>query len=109
HRIWRPRFAHRCHDALRCAAPRALPGTRDDRRGSERARARRKRARLSARSGRMTTALAAPRAPLDRTLLLILPAAAFMLLLLVYPFLYGLMLSFEPKEGGALGNYRVFF
>jgi putative spermidine/putrescine transport system permease protein len=57
----------------------------------------------------MTTALAAPRAPFDRTLLLIVPAAAFMILLFVYPFLYGLMLSFEPKEGGALANYRVFF
>ncbi len=35
--------------------------------------------------------------------------AAFMLLLFVYPFLYGLALSFEPKEGGALGNYAHFF
>src|SRR5690349_6018316 len=57
----------------------------------------------------MTQALAAPRAPLDRALLLLVPAAAFMLLLFVYPFLYGLLLSFEPKEGGALGNYRHFF
>src|SRR5215510_9975638 len=54
------------------------------------------------------TALVA-RAPFDRALLLILPAAAFMLLLFVYPFLYGLGLSFEPKEGGALGNYKHFF
>src|SRR5205807_9033006 len=57
----------------------------------------------------VTTAIAAPRAPFDRALLLIVPAAAFMVLLFVYPFLYGLMLSFEPKEGGALANYRVFF
>ena len=57
----------------------------------------------------MTTAVAAPRAPFDRSLLLIVPAAAFMFLLFVYPFLYGLLLSFEPKQGGALGNYRVFF
>jgi len=32
-----------------------------------------------------------------------------MLLLFVYPFLYGLGLSFDPKEGGWLGNYRHFF
>ena len=57
----------------------------------------------------MTTAVAASRASFDRTLLLIVPAAAFMLLLFVYPFIYGLLLSFEPKQGGALGNYKVFF
>ena len=45
----------------------------------------------------------------DRTLLLVLPAAAFMLLLFVYPFLYGLALSFRPKEGGLLWNYVHFF
>jgi len=45
----------------------------------------------------------------DRALLLVVPAAAFMLILFVYPFLYGLWLSFEPKEGGWLGNYRHFF
>jgi putative spermidine/putrescine transport system permease protein len=45
----------------------------------------------------------------DRTLLLVVPAAAFMLLLFVYPFLYGLLLSFNPKEGGTLANYTHFF
>jgi putative spermidine/putrescine transport system permease protein len=50
-----------------------------------------------------------PRAPFDRALLLVVPAAAFMVLLFVYPFLYGLGLSFHPKEGGWLGNYRHFF
>ena len=45
----------------------------------------------------------------DRTLLLVVPAAAFMLLLFVYPFLYGLQLSFRPKEGGFLWNYVHFF
>jgi putative spermidine/putrescine transport system permease protein len=45
----------------------------------------------------------------DRTLLLVVPAAAFMLLLFVYPFLYGLQLSFRPKEGGLLWNYVHFF
>jgi putative spermidine/putrescine transport system permease protein len=49
------------------------------------------------------------RAPLDRSLLLVIPAAAFMLLLFVYPFLYGLVLSFNPKEGGLLANYKYFF
>jgi putative spermidine/putrescine transport system permease protein len=58
----------------------------------------------------MTTATSAkPRAPLDPALLLVVPAAAFMLLLFVYPFLYGLVLSFNPKEGGWLANYRFFF
>lgn len=49
------------------------------------------------------------RAHFDRTLLLVVPAAAFMLLLFVYPFIYGLLLSFNPKEGGALANYAHFF
>jgi putative spermidine/putrescine transport system permease protein len=45
----------------------------------------------------------------DRALWLVIPATAFMLLLFVYPFLYGLALSFDPKEGGWLGNYKFFF
>src|SRR6478735_6324492 len=49
------------------------------------------------------------RAPFDRVLFLVIPAAAFMLLLFVYPFLYGLQLSFRPKEGGWLANYAHFF
>lgn len=49
------------------------------------------------------------RAPFDRSLLLVVPGAAFMLLLFVYPFLYGLVLSFRPNQGGALGNYLHFF
>jgi len=60
-------------------------------------------------SAHASTALDAPRAPFDRVLLLVVPAAAFMLLLFVYPFLYGLALSFNPKEGGALANYTRFF
>jgi ABC-type sugar transport system permease subunit len=48
------------------------------------------------------------RAPFDRALLLVVPAAAFMLLLFIYPFIYGLLLSFNPKEGGALANYARF-
>ena len=58
----------------------------------------------------MTTATpAAARVPFDRTLLLVMPAAAFMLLLFIYPFIYGLLLSFNPKSGGALANYTHFF
>jgi putative spermidine/putrescine transport system permease protein len=45
----------------------------------------------------------------DRTLLLVAPAAAFMVLLFVYPFLYGLALSFNPAKGGTLANYTHFF
>ena len=49
------------------------------------------------------------REPFDRTLLLVVPAALFMLLLFVYPFLYGLALSFEPKEGGRARELPHFF
>jgi len=48
------------------------------------------------------------RAQFDRALWLVVPAAAFMLLLFVYPFLYGLLLSFEPKDAFTLANYRKF-
>ncbi len=57
-------------------------------------------------------AAAAPplaRAPFDRAVLLVVPAAAFMILLFVYPFLYGLALSFEPKDAFTADNYRKFF
>jgi len=46
---------------------------------------------------------------LDAVTLLVLPAVVTVLALFVYPFLYGLMLSFQPKEGGALANYAKFF
>lgn len=46
---------------------------------------------------------------LDSLTLLVVPAVLFLLLLFIYPFLYGLFLSFNPKEGGALANYRRFF
>ena len=49
------------------------------------------------------------RAPFDRALWLVGPATVFMLLVFVYPFLYGLWLSFEPKEALTLDNYRKFF
>lgn len=46
----------------------------------------------------------------DVTTTLVVPAAVFMVALFVYPFLYGLLLSFQPLEGGgALANYVRFF
>ena len=45
----------------------------------------------------------------DVTVSLVLPAALFMVALFVYPFLYGLVLSFRPMEGGWLANYTRFF
>jgi putative spermidine/putrescine transport system permease protein len=45
----------------------------------------------------------------DRTLLLLLPAVLFVGLLFVYPFCYGLQLSFAPAQGGPLASYAAFF
>ena len=47
----------------------------------------------------------------DRSLLLVAPAAIFMLVLFVYPFFYGLILSFNPMDAttGWLANYEKFF
>jgi putative spermidine/putrescine transport system permease protein len=46
---------------------------------------------------------------IDGVTLLVVPALLSVILLFVYPFLYGLVLSFEPKEGGPLANYTKFF
>jgi putative spermidine/putrescine transport system permease protein len=46
---------------------------------------------------------------IDGLTLLALPALVFVIAMFVYPFLYGLWLSFRPKEGGALANYVLFF
>jgi putative spermidine/putrescine transport system permease protein len=46
---------------------------------------------------------------LDGVTLLVLPAVLFIVALFVYPFLYGLVLSLEPKTGDWLANYRKFF
>lgn len=46
---------------------------------------------------------------LDGVTLLVVPAALFLLALFVYPFLYGLFLSFHPKDGTLFGNYAKFF
>ena len=46
----------------------------------------------------------------DGVTLLILPALLFIIGVFIYPFLYGLVLSFNPIDGGgALANYRKFF
>ena len=46
---------------------------------------------------------------IDKMLLLLLPALLFALVLFVYPFIYGLGLSFQPKTGGLFGAYAKFF
>jgi putative spermidine/putrescine transport system permease protein len=46
---------------------------------------------------------------IDRVLLLLLPGVVFAVALFLYPFLYGLQLSFAPKTGGPLSNYSRFF
>jgi putative spermidine/putrescine transport system permease protein len=46
---------------------------------------------------------------IDRQLLLLAPAAAFVVVLFIYPFLYGVGLSFQPTEGGPFAAYREFF
>jgi putative spermidine/putrescine transport system permease protein len=47
---------------------------------------------------------------IDGVTLLVLPAALFIIGLFIYPFLYGLMLSLKPMNGGgSLANYVKFF
>ena len=45
----------------------------------------------------------------DRQLWLLAPAVLFVALLFLYPFFYGLQLSFAPEEGGPLASYAAFF
>jgi len=47
---------------------------------------------------------------IDTSLLLLAPAAVFVVMLFVYPFMYGIGLSFQPKGGGiGLKSYTDFF
>ena len=46
---------------------------------------------------------------IDGVTLLALPAVVFVVALFVYPFFYGFVLSFQPKAGDWLANYRKFF
>lgn len=86
-------------------APRAPQQSRPDRAGPERSRTER------ARPDRARPALSHRLAEhgIDRLLLLLLPALLFAVLLFIYPFLYGLGLSFQPKQGGFWGAYEAFF
>ncbi len=46
----------------------------------------------------------------DRVLLLLVPGVLFVVVLFLYPVLYGLQLSFQPKDGGGpFANYQKFF
>ncbi|EJL89691.1 permease component of ABC-type sugar transporter [Polaromonas sp. CF318] len=49
------------------------------------------------------------RPPLDPAVMLVAPAAAVMIMFFVYPFAYGLLLSFQPAQGGVFENYIHFF
>jgi putative spermidine/putrescine transport system permease protein len=46
---------------------------------------------------------------IDGVTLLILPALVLIAALFLYPFAYGLILSFQPKQGGWSANYVAFF
>jgi putative spermidine/putrescine transport system permease protein len=47
---------------------------------------------------------------IDRTLLLLLPGLVFLIVLFIYPFLYGVGLSFQPRHStDILYNYKKFF
>ena len=58
---------------------------------------------------RVPLRLSLARRGIDGVTLLVVPSVLFVLLLFIYPFLYGLALSFAPKEGGWLANYEKFF
>ena len=58
----------------------------------------------------LSTRAAARRAfRIDRAAWLALPAILFVLAVFIFPFVYGLILSFTPKTGGWLANYARFF
>jgi putative spermidine/putrescine transport system permease protein len=46
---------------------------------------------------------------IDYSLLLLAPAVLVMVALFLYPFLYGVSISFEPEQGGPFANYVNFF
>jgi putative spermidine/putrescine transport system permease protein len=60
-------------------------------------------------SERVPLRLRLARRGIDGVTLLVAPSILFVLALFIYPFLYGLALSFAPKEGGWLANYEKFF
>jgi putative spermidine/putrescine transport system permease protein len=48
-------------------------------------------------------------AGIDGVTLLVLPAIGLLAILFIYPFAYGLVLSFRPKDGSIFSNYSRFF
>jgi putative spermidine/putrescine transport system permease protein len=46
---------------------------------------------------------------IDGVTMLVIPAALLLLALFIYPFGYGFVLSFRPKDGSLFGNYENFF
>ncbi|HEY5362842.1 MAG TPA: sugar ABC transporter permease [Aestuariivirga sp.] len=46
---------------------------------------------------------------IDGVTMLVIPAALLLLALFIYPFSYGFVLSFHPKDGSLFGNYENFF
>lgn len=63
----------------------------------------------AARTGRPSLRHRLAERGVDRVLLLLVPGVVLLVLLFIYPFLYGLQLSFSPEEGGPLSNYQTFF
>jgi putative spermidine/putrescine transport system permease protein len=57
----------------------------------------------------MSSAVARSPWRIDGAALLVGPAVIFLLLFFIYPFGYGLVLSFTPNEGAWLANYDKFF
>lgn len=53
--------------------------------------------------------LSRPRPFFDPAVMLVAPAAAVMVMFFVYPFAYGLLLSFQPAQGNLFQNYIHFF
>jgi putative spermidine/putrescine transport system permease protein len=51
----------------------------------------------------------APSTGLGRGVLLVVPGVMLVLLLFIYPFAYGFVLSLQPKVGSAWANYVRFF
>jgi putative spermidine/putrescine transport system permease protein len=46
---------------------------------------------------------------IDYSLLLLAPAVLVITGLFLYPFIYGISISFQPENGGAFANYKNFF
>jgi putative spermidine/putrescine transport system permease protein len=59
--------------------------------------------------GAASTRSASSRIGVDSTALLVAPAVLFVLALFIFPFGYGLVLSFTPAKGDFLANYVRFF